>query len=305
MKAPPRSINYMQCGGVAVKIGGERPAAVSAVAAAAGVSLASGRQMVVFFAQTQGASWIGVLTASVLFGALCGLVARAAAQTGSRSFVDVCARTLSGRWGMAVGMLYGLILVLAAAAMLAESGRLAELALPLHKAYWMGVVLSLGLASALCIRGMRGWGAASLALWGAFYVALALDPRPVRIHGDYETELRLAGSVPAAVLLGALHAGMSGSVAAGSVASAGAKSPVRLALSSGGMMLVLLTVANAALLRGGERLFSQALPMVVLAARWGKVGFYGCILVKWMCAVATISAALGALTGKNPISRER
>lgn len=288
-----------------MKIRGEWPAAVSAVAAAAGVSLASGRQAVVFFAQMQGASWIGVLTASALFGALCGLVARAAAQTGSGSFVDVCARTLSGRWGMAVGMLYGLIMALAAAAMLAESGRLAELALPLHNAYWMGVVLSLGLASALCIRGMRGWGAASLALCGMFYAALALDLRPVRIYGNYETELRLSGSVLAAMLMGALHAALSGSMAAGSAASGGARSPVRLALSSGAMMLAVLAAANAALLRGGEKLLSQALPTVVLAARWGKAGFYGCILVKWMCAVATLSAALGALTGRNPKEREK
>lgn len=183
--------------------------------------------------------------------------------------------------------------------MLSETGRLAELALPVHNAYWMGVLLSLGLASMLCIRGMCGWGNAAVLLCAIFYAAMALDPRPVRLYANYDTELKWSGSVPAALAMGALQAGLSGSAAAGIAASGRIRSPFRLAAGASGVMFLLLTAANAALLRGGERLLSQALPTVVLAARWGKAGFYGCIGMKWMCSVATLCAALNALTGRN------
>lgn len=295
----------MLCGGVGLRINREWNTAISAVAATAGVCFASGRRLAMFFSQMKGASWLGVLTASMLFGALCGWLADTAAQADSRGFSQTCRRVLRGKWRKAVLGLYGALMLLVSAVMLAETGKLAELTLPVRHAYWIGLLAAMAMACTLCILKARGWNAVTLALCGAFYAGLALDPRSVQIYGNYETELRLAGSVPAAVSLGALYAMLGASVAADRAASDGDVRPVKLAVCTGGLMLVLLTAANAALLKGGDRLLSQAFPMVVLAARWGKVGFYGCIAVKWMCAVATLSAALRALTEKCASARKR
>lgn len=304
MKEPLRGIDFMLCGGVDMKSREEWTTALSATAAAAGVGIASGRQTVVFFTQMQYVSWVAVATSSVLFGALCGMIVRLARQTGSRSFADICMRTLSAGKAKTAVLIYGLLMVFASAAMLMEAGRLAALTLPVHNAFAMGVLLTLGLALALCIRGMHGWRMAAATVCAVFYIALALDPRPVRIYGNYSTDLKLSGSISAAIILGALHAAMSASIAAGSVVSLEPENPVRMAMAAAVTMFALLTAANAAMLRGGERLLSQALPTVVLAARWGKIGFYACILVKWMCAVATLGAALSALSGKQPRKRE-
>ncbi|MBR0368394.1 MAG: hypothetical protein IJH86_08410, partial [Clostridia bacterium] len=50
-------------------------AALSVMAAIAGVGLSSGRELVLFFAQMKGAAWAGVLTACALFGALTAFAA--------------------------------------------------------------------------------------------------------------------------------------------------------------------------------------------------------------------------------------
>lgn len=295
MKIPLRGIDFMQCGGVAVKAGREWLTAVLAVSSAIGIGIVPDRAVVFFFSQMGRASWIGVFMASLLFGVLCAMAAWAASEMGSRSFDGVC-RLLSGRW---MAALYQLFMLSVAAIMLAEAGKLAMLALPVRNAFWMGMTASLGLSAALCMRGMRMWGIASIGLCAAFYLALGLDPRPVRFAVRYETVLALRDSVSAAMLLSVLYAALSASVAAGEAASGGVKSPLKLAAWAGGMMFLLLSVANTAFLRGGEKLLSQTLPTVVLSARWGKTGFYGCIFVKWMCILCTLNSAVRVLVGKT------
>ena len=285
----------MQRGGVYVKKNGEWATAAAAVSAAGGIGIASGRTVIFFFAQMGWASWFGILAASVLFGVLCGAVAAAASETGCGSFDGSC-RILAGKW---TAVIYNLLMMFVAAVMLAESGKLAMLALPIRKAFWIGAVASLGLSSLLCIRGMQTWGIAAIFLCALFYVLMALDPRPVRFAARYETELMLRDSMGAALLLSMLHAAVSASAAAGSMISYTDESPWKPAWKAGGLMLLLLSAVNAAILRGGERLFSRPEPAVLLAARWGKAGYYGCILVKWMCTLATLNASLCALAGKT------
>lgn len=287
----------MQCGGADVKKRVCLQTAFSTVAAAAGVGVVSGRQAVVFFAQMQGTSWIAVAISAVVFGTLCGLTAAAARQTGEESLLKLYVRVLPGWTARIAGGMYCLTMVFAAAAMLAEAGRMAALTFPVHNAYWMGVVFTLGMALMLCVYKIRGWGMAVVCI--LFYTALALDTRPVRIFAEYRTEPELAGSVPAAMLLGAAHGALCTVMAAQSAFSLPAGTLWRFALTACGAMLLLLSSVNFALIRGGERLLSQPLPTVLLAARWGKAGYYSCILVKWMCVLYSLAAAIGGLTGKS------
>lgn len=277
--------------------------AAAVVAAAAGAGFSSGREVVLFFSQMGWASWVGVGFASVIFGLLCAVVCHFAQETGARTFLGVYRRVLDARQGAVVGAIHGLLMALTAGVMAVAVGEMAALALPLRGAFWMGVLFSTGLALLMSAKGMRGvalMGVPALALCGVFYLALALDPRPVTVYPRYQTVPELSGSVTAAILLATLHAALNASIAGGVTACFAERAcrPAQFGLWCGGMMFLLLSASNAAILRGGKELFSQALPTVVLAARWGKFGYYGCILVMWLCSLTTLAAALGSLAGQ-------
>lgn len=287
-------------------------APVAAVAVTAGAGFSSGREVALFFSQMGWASWAGVLFASALFGALCGLIAHFARQTGVHSFSGVYLRALEPRQGMVVGAMHGLLMAMTAGVMLVACGELAMLALPFHNAFWMGVLFALAGALLLNLRGMRALpaaGAAALLLMAAFFLALAADPRDVTVHLNYEVDPELFGSTAAAILMGTLHAALNASIAGGVIAcfSGETGQPAAFGARCGALMLAVLSAANAAMARGGEKLLAQALPMVVLAARWGTFGYYACIAVMALGSIATLSAAVGALIGQlddGPRSRK-
>ena len=281
----------------------EWSAVAATLAAAAGAGFSSGREIVFFFAQMGWASWIGVGFASAMYGALCGIICHFAKMTGGETLPGVYLRVLGARQGTVVCALYGLLMAVAAGVMIVTTGELAALALPLRNAFWMGALFSTGLALLLSMHGMRrmaALGAVTVILCAVFHIALALDPREVSIYHRYETVPELSGSVTAALLLSTLHAALSASLSGGAVAgfSGRTESPVRFTVRCGVGMLVLLVCANAAIMRGGERLLSQALPTVVLAARWGTFGYYASILTMWLCSLTTLCAALGAIAGQ-------
>ena len=57
----------------------------------------------------------------------------------------------------------------------------------------------------------------------------------------------------------------------------------------------LLSLGVSALQGGGDMVLAHPMPWVVLSARWGAVGFWGCALLTGVSAVGTLSAALGRL----------
>ena len=277
-------------------------APAAAVAVTAGAGFSSGREVALFFSQMGWASWAGVAFAAAMFGALCGLIAHFARETGARTLSGVYMRALEPRQGRILGLAHGLLMAAAGGVMLVSCGELAMLALPFRNAEWMGALFALGAALALNLRGMRALpalGAAALALAAAFFLALAADPRGVTVHLSYEVVPELSGSAGAAILMGTLHAALDASVAGCVVARFAEESgaPAAFGARCGALMLLLLAAANAAVLRGGEKLLAQALPSVVLAARWGKFGYYACIAVMAAGSIATLAAAVGALAG--------
>ena len=281
----------------------ELSAVAATLAAGAGVGFSSGRQVALFFAQMGWASWVGVGAAAALYGALCGAVCHFANQTGARTLPGICMRALGPRRAMAACALYGLLTAAVAAMMISAAGGLAALILPVQNAFWMGALFSTGLALLLSLRGMRGMaalGIVAVTLCGALYAAMALDPREIHVYHQYVTVPELSGSLGAALALAAMHAALNAAVAAAAAAGFAdrTRSAAGFAAECGLGMLILLAAANAAILRGGERLLSQAMPMAVLAARWGKFGYYALILSMWLCTVTTLSASVSALAGQ-------
>ena len=62
------------------------------LAAVAGTGYASGRELVLFFAQTGRTGWIGICLASVVFGLLVSLLCRCGGSAGATDFVRFCQR---------------------------------------------------------------------------------------------------------------------------------------------------------------------------------------------------------------------
>jgi len=269
------------------------------LAAVAGTGYASGRELVLFFTQLGRTGWIGVCFAPVVFGLLTALLCRCGASAGATDFVRFCQRMMGRRAGAVAGWLHGLLLALTTVVMLCGAGELGALTLPVRFGWLWGAGSALLIALVLNLARLRPlpWlGLTVLAAGMAFYGALALDPRPARVWLDGAVALALEDSWPASILLALAYAAMNAALAANVVLGfgSGAK-PWRVGLGCALLLWALLAVANLAIERGGRRLLVQAMPTVVLAARWGLPGFWICAAFGYLCAVTTLSAALGGL----------
>jgi len=271
------------------------------LAAVAGTGYASGRETVLFFTQTGRAGWIGVCFAPVVFGLLVALLCRCGASAGATDFVRFCQRMMGKRAGAVAGWLHGLLLALTAVVMLCGAGELGALTLPARFGWLWGAVIALLIALVLNLSRLRSlpWlGIIVLAAGMAFYGALALDSRPAHVWLDGAVQLALEDSWPAAILLALAYAAMNAALAANVVLGFGSGTkPWRVGLGCALSLWALLAAANWAIERGGRRLLGQAMPTVVLAARWGLTGFWICAGFGYLCAVTTLSAALSGLIG--------
>ena len=277
-------------------------AALAVMAAVAGTGFASGRALALFFAQTGRAALPGAALAAAAFGLLAGVVARFALHMGAGGFASLCRRGMGRFARRAVGMLHGALTALVAAVSLFNAGRLGALTLPLRHGFAWGAALALLVAALVNQSGRRAaplLGLVLCAAGAAFYLALAVDPRPPRVNLQGEAVLTLAGDLPAAALLALCHAALNASVAADAAArfATGGVRPARLGALCGALMGAMLLSGCAALARGGDMLLGQALPTVLLAARWGLAGFWICAGFGFLCSASTLAASLAALAG--------
>jgi len=263
-------------------------AALGLLTGMAGVGLASGRELALFFAQLGDAGWAGLLLASALFGLLAGCaVWRGPSPT-------MCADPLE----KLCAALRLLLAAVVAAFMLFSLGKVGELTFPLHHGFAFGAAF--GLLAALCLTRLKNaWlsGLVILVYVGGFYAANALDPRPTQVHIHGYAEFMLAGSVPAALALAVLYAALTACAGNWSLSRIrpGTVRPAALGLRAMGLVCVLLCLANLALLRGGNAVIAHPMPWVALSARWGLAGFWLCAGLKALCAVTTLASALSVL----------
>lgn len=288
---------------------GDARAVAAILAAVAGTGYASGREMVLFFAQMGRASWIGVCFAPVVFGTLMALLCHCGGSAGATGFDGFSRRLLGRRAGAAAGWLHGLLLALTAVVMLCGAGETGALTLPVRFGWLWGAGIALAIALILNLARLRPlvWlGLAVLAAGVAFYGGLALDARPPRVWLTGAVQLALEDSWPASILLALTYGAMNAALAANVALrfGAGAK-PWRVGLGCGLALWAMLAVANGAIARGGRPLLGQALPTVVLAARWGLFGFWSCSAFGYLCSVTTLAAALGGLIDRMRVSGSR
>lgn len=274
-------------------------AALATLAAVVGAGFASGREIMTFFARLGPASYIGVAAASACAGLLGALIAHFAKKHCAKTFPGIYSAELGPGYGASMNVLYGLLLLLTGAAMCAAGGELGALVLPIHFSRPFGIFATLLAALSVVYGGRRalaGFGALLTPMVAAFYLALLVDKGPPSASGMAYV-VGTFSSLPMALLMGALYAAFNLSVASGALCLNCEEniSPRRVGLLIGGLLFLLLMPANAVLLRAGPAFHDLALPAVMLASRWGVLGFYACVVVFWIAVTSTLSATLAPL----------
>ena len=265
-------------------------AALSAVAAMVGAGFASGRELVVFFSGQGGPSWLGVALACVGAGFLTGAISALARRTGKRELPGVFARTMGRGSGIAMQVVYSMLLVLCAAAMLSTGATLGALTFPFHGSFLVGTAIVLAVGLLIMRRGaLPIAGLALVVLMALWYLALGA--------GQDASGIRVGGSFGISAASGLIYAAFNATVAAGMVClNAGeGVDPRRVGLYTGLLLAAMLIPANWALLRADVDTRQMALPSVVMAHKWGVAGYYLSICALFIAVVTTLSAALSAL----------
>ena len=257
--------------------------------------MSAGRCVSAFYGQTGKWSWMGIGIAGVLFGLLMGGILRLKRRTGANTLAEVYTGIFGRKAGAVVTALHVAFSAFAACALLGKAAETAELALPFHRAAYIGAI-SAAIFSLLVWRqgasGIRKLGCLCFAALAAVMFALLVSGKlPSQNTMHFYVELELENKPWAAVLLALIHASM----AAGMCAAAA----VRLypAHIKPGLAGFVSAIAFAMLMASGNGVFSvfpreiNALryPFTALSASWGAAGFYIFALMRYLECVACLA----------------
>ncbi len=272
--------------------------ALACVGAVVGAGFASGREMVRFFSQYGVWSWGLIVLSSAVMVTLYVLLLGRLRKQGSLRWCDLYAgQTRLLRF---VGMSGALMLMgVTGGAMLSAAGELFALVVPAGNAYWLGIVLTLLLASLLSLGNLKPLSWMSLLLLGALAAALFLmlsqsNDALVLISPPV---IQTAASPLVATGCAIAYAGLNMAVGLGVVCECGSSDPTdncRLPVFFGFVMLMLMFASNVLYLRF-PAVQGEALPMVVLLRRLGKAGYFIGASLLYLAVATSLMAVIRAL----------
>lgn len=252
-------------------------AGLAVVGAVIGAGFASGREIDAFFAAYGRWGLAGVLAAA---GVLTWLLDRTTEMPRGRLW----------RW------LFGMMTAVTGGAMLACSGEIAALVLPLRGAYALGV--GCALAFAMTMRGRGG----VLAGLGGVLTAVLVGMLALGLRGGAGGTVLGAGGGPgralaAGVCYGGLNAALALPVVTGPMMRDRPRR--RAVLTAGALLLVLLGMGWAVLMRNPQ-VRGEATPLIHLMARYGHVGRLVCVLTMEAAVLTTLLACASGLAEMLP-----
>lgn len=279
--------------------------AVSVVAAALGLDVASGRAMAAFYAQTAGASWIGVAFAGLFFGTMTGLLYALMRRSGALSLPALLQRLCGGGSGRVILALYGLILLSCASMAAGEAAHIGALVLPVHHAGIYAALAAVMLSAAAALSGRRvlqALGAVFLGSLAMCMIALLFFARLPMEEVRFGIELKLENNVPAALLLALLHSAVGLCISSGAAVDRGNMHPGRFGMYAGVLYAAVLGLGNAVLQMKQPVLMRLQMPYVALSSAWGSAGFY---LSAALIYLGSITALTGMIYGCIPKRKSR
>ena len=260
------------------------------VGAVIGAGFASGREVAAFFSRYGAWSWLAVAAAAA---AIAGISLGAMRSPG-------VPEPWRGRWPGRVWQ--GLFIALLSAtggAMLAGAGEIAALTVPLHGAYWMGLLSTLCLAWWLSERKLSGLSVISRALTVCLLAVMALGLAMPRSRGVWVEDAPGWAMLPSSLLRGLCYGGFNVALASPVLDETAAvlterekrRCTCRVSLILGALM----ALGNGVLLRH-PALLGAALPFVGLLGHWGRWGMLLGALALYLAVLTTLVACLRGLT---------
>jgi uncharacterized membrane protein YkvI len=132
-----------------------------------------------------------------------------------------------------------------------------------------------------------------------FFIVLALDKRPASAGVYIQNHMMdVTGSISVAIFMGVIFAFLKAAISGGvALSHAHSLVPWRFGAFCGIVMALTVGCANWALQTAGPEVWALNLPFVVLAARWGALGYYISVYVMYLGCIAVVSCAIGSVTG--------
>ncbi len=281
-------------------LAGEIQAALALTATVVGAGFASGREIMRFFTQYGAFSWIGCVLSALLLATFAALMGILAGKLGARDISTLCNRALGGVAGRVAACINGVLITVTAGAMLAAMGELMALALPIHHAWEIGVLFGLISSCWMAKRGLSALAAAGgwlmpvcLLLYGLLF---GLPQESAQMAQAARTSAPAVwGVLPLAFAYAAMNASLGSGVLCEMGKSRDAGAVVRVSAIAGGMLLMLLLLANATLSRHIGTLRDEALPAVVLARSLGATGYWLCLAAMMLAVLTTLVALMRTL----------
>lgn len=265
-----------------------------------GSAFVSGREVAFFFSGAGSSSWLGIGLSAVIFGLLMGMLARFARDTRATSLPGIYYAALGVRCGDALCVLHALTMLMTGATALSTAGELGRMALDDPCASWLFAGMALLMALIPALNGMRRMsllGRIVVPACCCFFLAMALDSRPAAA-GAYLTGPLLSSRkfLPLTLTLGALFAFLKAALGGSVAVLRGVHlRPGRFGLCCSLLFGLTTGLVNWALLSQGPETAALNLPMVVLAARWGTLGFYLTLYLMLLGCAGVLSCAIGSL----------
>lgn len=282
-----------------------RDAVLECAGAIVGAGFASGREIMRFFSLYGKLAWLGVGLAVFVMGAFTLAILRKARHSDGCTIHRMSCRNMGWAGNMGTGS-FVLLLGATGGSMLAASGELFQLALPLHGAYWIGLCVTLVCGLYLSVRGLEPLAYIGKLLIPAlaviFLLCLQLPRREAVLAQEY---LPLGRRILEVCLNGLSYGALNITLAAGVLCELGVslndRQACRTSVYLSFLMLALLGMGNAVLLRQTS-LYNAALPMVMLLSAYGKLGFWLGIIGLYLAVFTTF---LAAARGLGNMLRER
>ena len=259
------------------------------VGAVIGAGFASGREVAAFFSRYSVLSWLGVATAVIAIGWI---------SLGAMRSPGVPA-AWRGRWpGVVWQGMFIALLTATGGAMLAGAGEIAALTMPLHGAYWMGLLSTLCLAWWLSERRLMGLAIISRALTLCLVAVMAMGLWLPPLRGVWVEDAPIGARLPMSLLRGLCYGGFNAALAspvldevAGTLSDKEKRAcALRASLILGGV----LALGNAVLLRH-PALLGAPLPYVMMLGLAGRWGMPLGALALYLAVLTTLVACLRGL----------
>lgn len=266
------------------------------VGAVIGAGFASGREVAAFFSRYGAWSWLAVAAAVGAIGWISRRIMRSPGVP----------EPWRDRWPRRVWQgMFAALMAATGGAMLAGAGEIAALTLPLHGAYWMGMLSTLCLAWWLSERKLSGLSLISRALTVCLIAVMALGLTMPRMRGVWVEDAPGWSAIPSGLLRGLCYGGFNVALASpvlDETALQLSEQDRRRCVRHVCLILgALLALGNGVLLRH-PALLGAALPFVELLGYWGR---WGMLLGALSLYLAVLTTLVACLRGLNALLKRR